>query len=326
MSNGTKIDVLFPTGRMVGGDLYEAQTKDSDGRPLTIKRGPDIGKPTQKYWFAVAYAKTPGITHWGNESGWGQQIWFHGNSEFPGGQGQQPGFAWKITDGDSQTPSQPTAKNPTGTKPCDREGYPGNWVVNFSSTYAPTIHNKDGSAPITQRDAVKPGYFIQVAATVQGNGELSKPGIYINGNMVALQGYGPEIIFGRDPTGVGFGQGALPPGASAVPIGGFTPPVGAGQPIAAPGASAAPGLPPVRPPAPTYTPPAAAAPPPATAVRPSASFLGPNGGAPLPPAGPAAPPPPPVGPQMTAAATATYAAYRQAGWSDEQLRANGLMV
>ncbi len=355
-----KIDLLMPVGRMVGGNMYEPQTKDADGRPLTIKTGPNIGQPTVKYWFAVAYKKTPGITHWGNELGWGQQIWNLGQAFFPG-VAMSPTFSWKIDDGDSQIPSQPTAKNPMGTKPCDRDGYPGHWVVNFSSQFAPKIVNANGSAYLLEKDYVKPGHFIQVHCSVDGNGQVSKPGVYINHNFISHQAFGQEIIFGRDPGKLGFGGQALPAGASAVPMGqpsgqmplpgvpgqppGYAAPPGAAMPPQyappvytppqAPGAgpiyAAPPGYPPPGapaapplPPAPPGPPPAAPLPPfvPPTAVQPSAPFIAP----PAAPPPPSAPPPPAAGPQMTAAAQSTYAGYRASGWSDEQLRAAGLMV
>ena len=39
----------------------------------------------------------------------------------------------------------------------DQAGYRGCWVLNFSGGYAPRIFNANGTAPITEVDAVKPG-------------------------------------------------------------------------------------------------------------------------------------------------------------------------
>ena len=97
MSN-TRIDVLFPTGRVVQGDLYKAQDKDGDGKPLVVKSGPNQGKPTVKYFFAVAIPKKPGEAHWGSTD-WGAKIWALGHSTWPNGQAQAPTFAWKVDDG-----------------------------------------------------------------------------------------------------------------------------------------------------------------------------------------------------------------------------------
>jgi len=73
---------------------------------------------------------------------------------------------------------------------------------------------------------------------------------------------------------------------------------------------------PVAPPAAPVAPPAAPVAPPAAPVAPPAAPVAP----------PAAPVAPPAGPQMTVLATASYADYIAAGWTDEQLRANGFMV
>jgi hypothetical protein len=38
-----KIDILTPVGRLVAGDVFKANTVDPQGRPLTIKSGPNAG-------------------------------------------------------------------------------------------------------------------------------------------------------------------------------------------------------------------------------------------------------------------------------------------
>lgn len=225
--------ILFPPGRMVEGSMYEPNTKDMQGQTLVVKSGPDQGKPRQDWFFAVAIPKEPGHTHWA-QTAWGQQIWAVGHAGFPGGQAQSPQFAWKITDGDSTVP------NAKGTKPCDKEGYPGCWVVRFGSGFAPKLYNRDGTQQLTQPGAVNRGDYIQVLASVDANGQVAKPGVYINHVLVALAGYGQRIVGGPDAAAVGFGQGALPAGASAVPLGGMPQP-------AAPGAVAPTGMPPAIP-------------------------------------------------------------------------------
>lgn len=330
---------IFPTGRVVGGNLYKPRTVDAEGRPLVYKSGPDIGKPREDWFFAVAFPKVAG-QHWASTD-WGAKIWEVGHA-FQAAAGQNPRFAWKVQDGDSTVPNQ------NGKRNCDREGYPGNWIVSFSSSYAPRIFNRDGSSPITDADAVKPGYFVQVFAEAKANGSQQQPGVFINHRMVALQGYGPEIVFGPDASAVGFGQGALPAGASAVPVGALAAPPAPGVPGAPPAPPAAGvAVPPTTPvPGATVAPPAPPSPGAGVASAPSAPpappaapavYVQPNpgiltGGVPgatVPGAPPAPPAAPAVatGPQMTAAAGGmTYEQYRGAGWSDEQLRAQGLMV
>lgn len=332
-------DILFPTGRLVGGNLYKPRTVDAEGRPLVYKSGPDVGKPREDFYFSLAIAKNPG-EHWASTQ-WGALIWAAGHAFQPTA-GQNPKFAWKVQDGDSQVPNQKGKKN------AERVGYPGHWIVSFSSAYAPRIYNRDGSSPITEVDAVKPGYFVQVLGDVDANGSTQQPGVFINHKMIALQAYGEEIVFGPDAASVGFGQGALPAGASAVPAGALAAPPAPGVPGAPPAPPAAGvAVPPTTPvPGATVAPPAPPSPgvgvasapsaPPATPAAP-AVYVQPNpgiltGGVPGATV-PGAPPAPPVapavaaGPQMTAAAGGmTYEQYRGAGWSDEQLRAQGLMV
>ena len=312
-----------PTGRQVWGDLYKPQDKDADGKPLLIKNGPQAGQARVSYSFGIAIAKAPGQQHWAqrpagwpaNEPYWGETIWAVGHASSPQA-AQSPAFAWKVTDGDSQVP------NKKGKKPCDREGYPGHWVLSLGSSFAPRIYNRDGSQAILEPNAVKCGYYIQVAGTVVGNDSSQNPGVYLNHSLVALQGYGPEIMTGPDPASVGFGRGVAPAGMMAQPAGGLTPP------------PATPGAPPA--PAASYAPPVPGvnAMPAPTMVTPAPSFLAPPGAPapvmaspPPPPMAAPAPPAAPVQPQLTAkAAGATYAQMIAAGWNDGTLRQHGYMV
>lgn len=179
-----------------------------------------------------------------------------------------------------------TIPNKKGKRPCDAEGYRGCWVLGFSSGFAPRIYTRDGSALITEVGAVKLGYFVQVNGDVAGNGSQSQPGVYVNHSMVALQAYGDEIVVGPDATAVGFGASPLPAGASATPPAGLAP---APAPVTTPAVAVA-------------TPVAIATPP-----VPNPAFL--------------------AVPQMTAKAQgATYAQMLAAGWTDELMRSNGMVV
>jgi|SRR5690606_15501917 len=318
-----KKDILFPTGRIVAGNLYKPRVTDAEGRPLVYKSGPQMGQPRQDFFFALAIPKG-GEQHWA-QTPWGQIIWAAGH-EFMASAGNMPTFAWKVTDGDSQVP------NRKGTKPCDREGYKGHWVVAFSSSFKPNVFNRDGSARIVEDDAVNPGDYVQVFGNVDGNGSSSQPGVFINHNMVALQGYGERISFGPDAAAVGFGQGALPAGASAVPVGGLSTPAPTPAPAPAPTPGATTPPPVAATPAPSPAPApvvgAASAPstpaPPPVAVTPNPGIM--NGGIPAAPAAPAAPAVP-QGPQMTAkAGGVTYEQFVANGWNDAQLREQGYMV
>lgn len=309
MSTQTAIPFQPPVGRLVQGDLYKPQTKDQQGNPLVIKTGPNKGQATQKYFFALAVPKTPGAQHWSQEP-WGDPIWRYGHAAWPTGQATSPSFAWKIEDGDSVIP------NKMGRKNCDREGFPGNWIINFSSSFPSKVFTSTGD-PIVEPGAVKLGYYVVVAGSVDSNENPTNPGIYMNHNMVGLAGYGAEIRQGPDPKAVFKGGYALPPGASATPVGGALP--------ATPPAAPVPGAPPA------YVPPPAPAPalPPQTAVQPAPSFLAPPPppGVPAPPPAAVAPPPPPAGPVLTAKAPpgTTYPQFIAAGWTDATLRAAGYL-
>lgn len=275
-----------PVGRLVMGSLYKPQTTDAEGKPLTVKSGPNAGQAKVSYFFAVAIPKNPGEQHF-SQTPWGQTIWRVGHTAFPQA-AQSPSFAWKVVDGDS------AVKNTKGVAPNTREGYPGNWVISFSSGFAPKIYNKDGTQAIVEPDAVKLGYFVQVNADVDGNGSQQKPGVYVNHSMVALSAYGPEIQVGRDPSEAGFGAAPLPAGAMAAPPVAFSP----------------------------APPPAAPAPTPAVAPfqpPPNPAFLA------IPPV-PAAPVAQ-AGPRMTPkAGGATYEQMIAAGWTDALLIQHGHML
>ena len=291
-----------PVGRMLMGSLYKPQTTDAEGKPLVIKSGPNAGQPKTQYFFAVGIAKGS-EQHW-SQTEWGAKIWAAGHAAFPN-QAPTPHFAWKVVDGDSTVP------NRNGKKPCDREGYPGNWVVNFTSGFAPKIYNKDGSAQMVEPNAIKLGYYVQVNGDVDGNGSTQQPGVFINHSMVALSAYGPEIEIGPDAASAGFGQGALPAGAMSTPAGGFNP---------VPPAAATP---------PVSVPPAAATPPVSVplAVAPPANPAFLQVGLPVAPPMPPTPPAPVATTTMTAkAAGATRESFIAAGWTPALLVEHGYMT
>lgn len=297
MSNH-KLEVLFPVGRLVMGSLTEAQTTDADGNPLLTKSGSNAGQPRVNYFFAIAIPKNGAVSWWDTE--WGKKILAVGQAAFPQQSGL-PKFSWKIDDGDSQVP------NEKGKKPCDREGYPGNFIVRLGSGFAPKVFDaKNGPSELKPMDGaeVKLGHYVEVLGVVDGNDSSSKPGIYINHSMVAHRAFGPEIFVGADPTSVGFGQTPLPPGASATPTSALAPPsAGAPTPPAAPAAASPPAAPVAA---------APAAPTPPVPTVPHTAIL-------------AGPPAPPAHVMLPAAQGASYEACIAAGWTDELLVANGMM-
>lgn len=304
------VQITTPVGRIVQGSLSIPQTEDMDGNALVVKTGPNAGQPKVRYYIGVAIPKTPG-KHWAAEA-WGQPIWNTGHAGFPQGQASRPDFAWKITDGDSEIP------NKKGNKPKDKTGFAGHWILNMTTEFPIKCFNSNGTVPM-EPAAIKTGYFVQVALTCAPNNDANRnPGIYLNPQIVAFQAYGEEILFGPDPTAMGFGQNVqLPAGASATPVGALS--TGAAPP------------PPGTPAAPAATtqaappPPAAPAP---VAVQPHATIVPAPGTI-------AAPPPPPGAPAAPAARTlqmtpkangATAEQYRASGWTDDQMVAQGVAV
>lgn len=290
-----RLDLLFPVGRMVAGSMYDGRSEDAEGRPLVYKSGANQGQPRQDFYFGLAIQKQ-GEAHW-NQTAWGAQIWDFAQKHFPSLNLAQPGirFAWKIKDGDSTQP------NSRGVRDCDREGYPGHWVVYFSSSVPPRLyHMVNGQAqPLNEPNAIKPGYYIEVFGNIASNGSSQQPGIYMNHSMVCLAGYGPEIVIGPDVGSVGFGSAQLPPGASATPPGGLVPPT----PAPAAPVQQAPAPAPAPAPQPQAAPPVQQQP-----VQPAHDFLNPP-----------APTPAAETSRIVAGQVYTDSQLRAAGWSDEQI-------
>lgn len=331
-----KTEFLSPVGRLVQGDCFVAQTTDQKGNPRVYKSGPKMGQPNPQYFIAVAFAK--------NDPAW-PAFWALLDSVarrgfpqlFPNNGGcVLPTFAWKVVDGDGFD----TSGKPNNQK----EGFAGHWVVRFSSGYAPRCFYTGRYAPheqITDPNIIRRGYYVRVAGNIEPNGDATKPGLYVNLNLVELCFGGAEITSGPDAAAVFGAAPALvaPPGAVALPMGGPGAPAAAAAPMTAPMAppmappvaAAAPMAPPAAPPmAPPVAPAAAPAP---VAVQPNPGFLAVPGGAPAPatPAPGTTPPAPPAPAAparvMTAAANgATYEQYVAAGWSDAQMIASGVMV
>lgn len=203
------------------GGLGVPQTKDKAGKQLTDRNG----NPKQKFDFGLAIPKN-GTTHFsqlvadlanGQRSEFGRLIVEEAARGFTNGETNRPRFAWKIHDGDS------VEMDDSGKRWCDKPNYPGNWVMTFSSQYAPNCVDSSGKAQIDPA-TIKRGYYIQVLGSAAANGDSAKPGVYLNHNAVALAGYGPEIVSTQDVGSVGFGGSAMPVGASQTPVGALAAP------------------------------------------------------------------------------------------------------
>lgn len=314
-------ELTFPVGRLVWGAPGKTKDKDSKGKPLTTKSG----APRIKCDFGVAIPKEGTTTFW--QTPWGATIYQIAlacapHLFDPTTRALLPGrkFSFKITDGDSDIP------NENGRKPKEQEGYPGNWVVAFGSSFQPRCVRWDNGAWVDiPPEQIKTGHLVQVAGSVDSNQDTSKPGVYVNHGLVAHAGIGNEIIStGVDPSAAGLNQGFSGQApAAAGPLPGSQPTPAAGLPAAGP----LPGAPVSSLPSslPQATPaPAAGLPP--TGVVPNAGIL--NVGAPAAPAAPSAPAPdaPPMRRMTEAAKGVSYESYKAKNWTDEQLVQHGLMV
>lgn len=335
-----KFEFLSPVGRLVQGDAFTPQTTNKTGQPLTDK----LGNPRVSYFVGVAFPK--------NDPAFGplyQQMIAAARAGFPTmidaqGRASHPRFAWKLMDGDGV--------DDDGKSNATKPGFAGHWVLKCSSGFPPKCYYAGRYNPheqIQDPKAIPRGYYVRVHGTFEANGDATKPGLYVNFDMVELVGGEPSMIItsGPDASQVFGGAAAqlpagVPPVAMAAPTGNVPPvptptapqvptlptaSVASGAPLAPP--TAMPGLPPVAP----------------VAVAPNPAFLqGPGASAPpaLAPVLNAAPPLPAGLPApsalpamtspseqrvMTAAAQGhSYEKLIAGGWTDATLRQHGLMI
>src|SRR5574337_38256 len=232
MTKNKRLDITTTIGRFVYGSLYTPFTHDVNGQLMVYKTGPKTGQPRPEYRIGIAIKKTGEIT-W-DQTPWGAQIMAFVQQEFPNKEYLSHNFAWKITDGDSQI-----TRSGKGKKPCEREGYPGHWILNFTNTIAPIVCTTTGQK-ILEDDAVMPGDYIQVNGDINKNTNAMNPGLFFNLKIVAHAGDGARIQHSPDPSQIAWAAagGQLPPGArppsmpgqrvpDTMPLGqptGFTPP------------------------------------------------------------------------------------------------------
>jgi hypothetical protein len=248
----------------------QVNTTDRNGNPLRTLEGKD----KTSVFFAVAFAKTPGVTEWWNEPHpmW-RQIYDFARQSFPQDFDPQTGlcrlknFAYKIMDGDGY--------DDDGKHNASKPGMAGHWIMKFASSYPARVTH--GNTYITDPAAVKNGWFYRVLFDVKPN-DGPKHGLYINPLGVELVGAGEEISSGIDAISrfAEAGAAALPVGAVALPVG-F-----GGQAATAPN---------MRPVAPPMAAPAAMSPP-GGVMHPPAALAQPVAMAPAPVAAPLAAPVP----------------------------------
>ncbi len=190
-------------GRFVQGDLFVGSTKDHLGNERRDRQG------NSKVQFYLGLAVPQGAEF--------DALWAHVTAkaalDFPGGEFNHPGFAWKIENGDQE-------------KFKGREGLAGHWLIRMTSGYPiRLVDNSDPPQPITEPSMAKRGCYLQVTIGVVGNGQPpvaqgGKPGMYLNPRICMLAGYGPEIASGPNAAEefAADKRLALPAGASLTPL------------------------------------------------------------------------------------------------------------
>jgi hypothetical protein len=272
-----------------------AQKTNRDGSPKVNKKD----EPAMECWFKVAFPKgDPAIEQLRAVA---NRVAHASFPELVDANGNAPdSFAWKIVDGDS--PKQ----NNNGKRFCDFEGYPGHWVVTFSTSFLVKTINQEHQ-PVTDPKYFNRGDYIMVQATIKDNKPAETRGLYINPAIVKFIGYGKPIQTGPNPDEVfGTTPVKLPPGCTTTPQ--------ASSPM--PGQYT-----PQTPAAPMPAPAQQVAPPPQAIganVQPAHDFVaGP------PPAAPAPPAPAPATPEMRVYQGVAYprAALEAQGWTAAKIDA-----
>ena len=186
------VEILFPVGRLVSGHPMFPQPVMNNKVKPPVPMLDATGQPVTERYIGVAIPKA-GETHW-NQTVWGSQIYAAAQDAAEGytpGEVQYEGFAWKITDGDSIKP------NKKGNKPCEQEGWAGNWVIHMSTRIVYNCYHVgkyDPAQAIQNKDDIKKGYKCRVFAMVKGNKPSETPGVYINPSLFEMTAVDTEIV------------------------------------------------------------------------------------------------------------------------------------
>lgn len=232
--NGTEFNTC--TGRIVWGHPLKPQDKTDDNG---VKVLDNSGQPVKQWSFGVAFPKAE----------FEQQIWpvlFAETSKgYPNG--VPPKYSYKYKDGDDPSPVWANGKQLPAYN--TREGYPGHYVLTFSTEFqAPGCYiYQNGAYVQIGADQIKTGDFVQVGASTKWHAGQS-PGLYVNPLTVLLCWEGDPLggSYTADPTktfGAAPQMAAPPPGARPIgsgapmqqpPQGGGMPGMGAGSPMGQP--------------------------------------------------------------------------------------------
>lgn len=273
--NTNSIKIVTPVGRLLQGDVFTGRDTDMNGQPYTYKRGAKAGQPYSKYIAVIGIEKTN--PEWAEFWAKIAQCAQTGMPNMFGADGNPlREFHWKYVDGDSDVPDQ------GGRAPRDKQGFAGCHILRFTANgYAPKACDENAEL-LTDPNSINRGDYIRIVGTVTPNGDMTKPGIYVEQQLIQRIGYGPRIQTGIDPAKelAANAVGYVPQGVSAAPLAPAAVP-------AAPAHVAPAAVPAAQPVAPAFAPPgmAPAAPPQMAPVAPGVPAVQPAAPAPNPAAG-----------------------------------------
>ena len=170
--------LVSPMGRMVQGHPLRPITKDMQGNPLRPFRD---GTPRQNFFLAVAVKKSNKKIDFFMET-----IENVARNAFPRIKNlscPSYNFSWKIKDGD--------IPNSEGEI---KEGFEGCWIIRFSNCFCSEVVDLQTRQPIINQEGIKCGDYVQVVASIKGNGNKEKPGLYLNQLSVGKVMDGEPII------------------------------------------------------------------------------------------------------------------------------------
>lgn len=290
------------TGRLVQGDAHKPGPQRKDKRTNVLKVKKD-GTPDAPFFLAVAVPKNPAqrFVIQGNPDYESQKAILDADARaaWPQYFGQRPqGLHF-----DASLPHDcinPKFANKVidgdgyddeGKPNAEKDGWAGCWIIKVSNGFAPKVYEwtaQGWKETLHTGRVIKCGDYVTISGDCSSNQSTESAGMYMNVDTVSFEQEGKPIIGSNnvDPNQA-LGSRGAPPNPAANQAGANAASSGQGA-VGNQGSG--------------------------TASEPYSGYRE------------SAPPPPPSGPQMTAAATTSYDKYIAAGWTDAQLRANGLMV
>jgi len=215
LANTNKIKIVTPVGRLLQGSVFTGQTTDQKGVAYAYKRGAKTGQPYSKYIAVIGIEKSN--PEWPEFWAKIHAVAVAGFPQLfdPAGNPLRE-FHWKYVDGDSTVPDQ------GGHPPCQKPGFPGHHVLRFTvNGFAPRACSRGGMEILTDPASIKRGDYIRIVGTVEPNGDVSKPGLYVEQKLIEFIGYGQEISTGGMDAKAELAQAAvgyIPAGMSSTPM------------------------------------------------------------------------------------------------------------